>query len=90
MTKQADRIADLERRVRELEQAPKTYPVFVPYYVGPPIAPPAPVWPYTYPTYPWGPWISSTNIDAASPTITTTAGPVTGSEVRYAQAGYSA
>ena len=45
---QSEKIAELERRVRELECAPRTYPVYVPYYV--------PHYPYP-PTQPWmAPW----------------------------------
>jgi hypothetical protein len=83
-------IADLKRRVRELEQQPRTYPVYVPYYVGPaPVMQPHIVWPYTTPAWPY-PSIVTTTFDPSTMSPTCVDATVTtGSEVTWHSAGYS-
>lgn len=57
-----DQIAALERRVAELEKAPRYYPVYVPYVPVQPIQPHYP----TYPTYPWWGVTSGNTLTAGS------------------------
>lgn len=68
--KHADRIAELERRVRELEARPPQIvhvPVHVPVYV-----PAQPAWTPAWPNYPWSPIITCGASQDSRATVTAT------------------